>query len=332
MPDKGIAQNRNNAPETESVQLTERAQLSLRNHGWTASRNVDGGSQPKNQNAKRGIISGWTKGSLLKNANFLESIDYQTMQEWYGNCFVFTLTVRDLPLPEVWRRWVRKFMKVINNRGAEAIYVLVEFQKRGVPHIHGMAWGREPEERLDILIRRWWLTITGAGRIAQDVKMATNVARWGKYLTWHDGRGMAHYQRSTVPNGWKGKSTGKMWHVWGKWATDDPVVLELVGGWRAYEEIRKRKMRAIENPSRKDDWRFYFGCRGKDETAILPLSATAHRFDGDEMVGIQLFVREPPQDREWMRGMIVDGEQLRRERHRHRRWVDALDACLRKPI
>lgn len=199
---------------------------------------------------------GWSASSARRNKRFLQSIDPAGL---WGVGIAVTLTVRETPdsaadwkraldaLTAQWRRW-----------GLIRHHMVTEWQKRGTPHLHavayfdpdvvcrsivggdGIRWVHGPMRAADWQARmavtaqliafhttRVWsdrlAPAWGASRKGQHVVEVMNPDRWAQYLAKHAARGADHYQRQrdTLPASWH--TTGRLWSKGGSWPTREEV-------------------------------------------------------------------------------------------------------------
>lgn len=206
--------------------------LTVYHHG------LKGGVAPApsdHERAKRRACSGWTARSTRSNLEFLRSVN---IAELVGLGHTFTLTVRTCPeSAAIWDRMRDAFVKRLRRGGLIRLHWVTEWQRRGVPHLHGVAYFADPGDdrreyaRQDRLIRESWLQVVAdysAERQSQHVTPIEDALGWLKYLAKHAARGQNHYQRSheAIPAQWQ-KATGRMWGKSGKWPVVAPVRLEL---------------------------------------------------------------------------------------------------------
>jgi len=169
--------------------------------------------------ALRGETSGWTASASRSNTRFLYSV---VPADLTGYGYAFTFTVKDLPpTPEHWEKLRQKLVKRLRRMGFTRLHWLTEWQRRGVPHLHGCVYFDEPltVEQYQSLPRHWVEsaeefnpTIQG-----QNVKEITSALGWLEYLSKHAARGVYHYQRNGKPQSWN--KTGRMWGKSGTWTT-----------------------------------------------------------------------------------------------------------------
>lgn len=194
---------------------------------------------------KRGKVGGWTAASSRRNLRFLWSVrtDDLTGQGWS-----FTLTVKDCPAsPEEWAEWCATYWKRLFAHGAIRLHWVIEWQRRGCPHLHGSIYFPEDTAESDVrnLVANGWIYRNpfrpGIGQ--QVVNAIYDQVGWGQYVAKHAARGVRHYQRSpeNIPKPWKGK-TGRMWGSRGEWPIQAPLKLQMEGkegdgGWYAFRRL-----------------------------------------------------------------------------------------------
>jgi len=191
-------------------------------------------SPSDHQRAKRKECSGWSDKSARSNLEFLRSV---VIDDLTGLGHAFTLTVRTCPeSPEVWAAIRKRYFERLKYAGVVRIHWVTEWQRRGVPHLHGVAFFECPLDghdyaRQDMLLRRAWLEAVQdrmTEQSGQHIKPMEKTLGWLQYLAKHASRGAAHYQRSreTMPKQWDGV-TGRMWGKVGKWPVQEGMRLEL---------------------------------------------------------------------------------------------------------
>lgn len=191
---------------------------------------LTGGMPPmkKNHNPpKRGNVTGWSASASKRNVQFLRSVRPDSLT---GFPFALTLTIRNCPeTPADWHSLRRAFIKRLQRRGLIRLHWVTEWQRRGVPHFHGMAFF--PEDSISSFeIVTQWLEVAGSyvcNRKGQHVNPVTDTLGWFKYLSKHAARGHLHYQRNpdSIPPHWH--KTGRVWGYVGDWVRDDPIELDL---------------------------------------------------------------------------------------------------------
>jgi hypothetical protein len=152
-----------------------------------------------------------------------------------------TLTLRDCPDSEQWARLLLALFTRLRRAGFIRWHWVVEWQRRGVPHLHMAVYGPAGGPNPGLWVQRAWLELAaryGAGSRSQDATAITGPVGWLKYLSKHASRGVRHYQRQGKPDGWE--TTGRLWGHGGDWPTAEPVRLELDGPefWRYRRMVR----------------------------------------------------------------------------------------------
>lgn len=191
---------------------------------------VTAGIPPMKNDHKRAVrsdVTGWSSKSARNQTKWLYSVE---VNELSGYGLAFTFTVRDCPSDaKSWTSIRRAFLKRLERAGLVRYHWLTEWQRRGVPHLHGCAYfdfdklSQKTTYPPNFLVDHW-LSVAGkygpAGH-CQKVNEITDMQGWLKYLAKHASRGIKHYQRQNVnvPEGWQGK-TGRMWGKTGEWPDD----------------------------------------------------------------------------------------------------------------
>lgn len=213
---------------------------------------------------KRGQITGWTYGALLRQRKWLWSVARDERLTGYG--YAITLTVATTPpSATAWHKVRCAWIKRLQRTGMTRLHWVVEWQQRGTPHLHIAAyWDHEltPLERARVVIA--WLEVArefGPGWGSQLVKPVTGVTGWFEYMTKHASRGLQHYQRAGIPAGWE--TSGRLWGYVGTWPVEPPIEItaapaigprfrRLVCAWRV-AQARAALQRSIaydESPQR----------------------------------------------------------------------------------
>ena len=183
--------------------------------------------QPTKTNSdpvKRGDTKGWTRKATRSNTRFLYSIEPEKLT---GYGYAFTLTIRDLPeTPKHWSNCRKNFLDVCRRMDLLRFHWINEWQRRGVPHLHGCLYF-ESEKQINDLRRLMsqWCNIAapyGAKYQAQQIKPITDQQGWVKYLSKHASRGAGHYQRANKPTQWA--NTGRVWGKGGDWPTNETLI------------------------------------------------------------------------------------------------------------
>jgi hypothetical protein len=209
---------------------------------------------------KRGQVEGWSVGATRRNTQFLMSI---REDELTGSGVALTLTVRDCPeTAQEWHRIRKAWIERMRRAGMVRLHWVTEWQRRGVPHLHGAIWF--PGNRYDLAtpLEAWCevSALYGALHRGQHARPIDGPVGWFQYLSKHAARGVKHYQRSidNIPEGWQSK-TGRVWGYSGEWPLAEPRRFGLQaqegdGGW-----FRMRRMvrgwRRAESRASGDRWR-----------------------------------------------------------------------------
>ena len=200
------------------------AKLRLYPSGFTTFQPSPGNSS---NFGNRRASAGWTAATTRALVRFLYSVDFAAIT---GELHSFTLTVRHCPhAPDDWIRVRKAFFRRLAHRGSQTLLWLTEWQRRGVPHLHGIVVLPSSFPPVDFLLQ--WL---GAAKEfepnqrAQVLRHIYDPVGWSEYLGKHSARGVQNYQRSNanIPPGWCGK-TGRMWGHRGQFPTREPIDLDL---------------------------------------------------------------------------------------------------------
>lgn len=217
----------------------------LYRHGFTCGTAPGKNDHPRE---KRDIVKGWSPSAARRNTQFLRTVyepDLHTDTDGTPlNAFALTLTLKTCPATaEDWHKLRRAFLMRCERMGLARCHWVTEWQRRGVPHLHGAFWFPTNVAQIEIL--RHWIQAAeayGAQFGAQYVLPITDAVGWFKYLSKHASRGVSHYQRSpeNVPEGWKSK-TGRVWGKTGEWPTQEPVALQMEPNtYHAFRRIARR--------------------------------------------------------------------------------------------
>lgn len=202
--------------------------ISVYHHGTTAAL----GNRPNPSPPKRGNVGGWSPAAARRNVKFLYSVQADSLTE---PGFAVTLTLRNCPAShDDWHTLRTAYVKRLRRMGMVRLHWVTEWQRRGVPHLHGAVWFSPKTPRQYIAIHdaltRHWLDLAaqyGAGRRGQHVKPIEDAVGWFQYVAKHAARGANHYQRAadSIPSGWQ--KTGRMWGYAGSWARDEAMKFDV---------------------------------------------------------------------------------------------------------
>jgi len=244
------------------------AVLKLYQHGFTSG--IPGNN--RGMAGKRGTVQGWTHAATKNCMSFLRSVSIDQLSGWG---FAITLTLAKCPLtPQDWHALRRAFLMRMERAGLIRSHWVTEWQRRGVPHLHGVLYLPPTDNSSDWCqyyqkIVTSWLEVAkpfGAERHCQHVKGVDDSIGWFQYLSKHSARGVTHYQRSkeSIPELWQ-QHTGRVWGYTGDWPTQDPISIQLdaagffalrrvIKGWRLAdsraEKDRKVRARRIRSARR----------------------------------------------------------------------------------
>lgn len=206
--------------------------VTLYRHGMTMGTPP---SRPPKDPPKRGDVNGWSKSATRRNTTFLMSVNEDSLActedgELLAS-FAFTLTLRDCPKTfQDWHKLRRAFMMRIQRMGLYRSHWVTEWQRRGVPHLHGAFWfptDNTPEtnhQTANKIIEHWLKAAADYSPTysGQHFNLIYDDVGWFKYLSKHASRGVSHYQRNkaNIPAGWQ--KTGRVWGYTGTWDLIDP--------------------------------------------------------------------------------------------------------------
>lgn len=217
-------------------------------HGLTASIPNMGNPNPP----KRGRVVGWSAAAARRNTNFLRSIDERDLGE-NAIGYALTLTVRQCPpAPADWTRAVNAWVRRQSRGGMKRLHWVMEFQRRGVPHLHAAIWytlqlpGEDGTTAATRVIGRQiamvddWLELAepfGAGRKGQHWRVIDGPVGWFQYMAKHCSRSKVHYQRQrdAVPAAWA--SSPRVWGSRGDWPIVEPTTATVSG--RTFHRLRR---------------------------------------------------------------------------------------------
>ena len=232
--------------------------IKLYQHGFKAG--CAPGKTMGKLSAKRDVVNGWSAAAARRNTDFLKSIALRGLD---GFGVTFTLTLKRCPeSSEEWHRMRRAVLERYRRLGFTRLHWVTEWQRRGVPHLHGMAYFPEALRPEADEIRRklviGWCMVAAAYSPAphcQHTALVNNAVGWMQYLGKHAARGCYHYQRSkeNIPAAWR--KTGRVWGHLGDWPTEAPMAIELtMEGYHAFRRLvrsyRVSKARSDGHPRR----------------------------------------------------------------------------------
>lgn len=171
---------------------------------------------------KRGVIVGWSPAAVRRHTRWLYAVDAPSLTS-YG--WALTLTVRDCPpTSEAWTAVRRAWVMRVARMGAVRWHWVVEWQARGVPHMHCAVYLADGSAVAGAELVRAWVDVCkdfGAAPGSQVAKRIDGATGWLQYLSKHAARGVKHYQRQGKPEGWE--KTGRLWGYGGEWPILEPL-------------------------------------------------------------------------------------------------------------
>lgn len=211
-----------------------------------------GNAQPVG--GKRGDVEGWSAASVRRHKRWLYSVEAPGLD---GVGDAVTLTMRETPgSVDVWQVMLRRLFQGLRDRGMCRWHWVVEWQRRGTPHLHMAVYGPDGAPlRPGLEVVALWLRIAsehGAMPSAQHITPITGPVGWLKYLSKHASRGVKHYQRQGKPAGWE--KTGRLWGYGGNWPLATPLEGALTDQqfWRVRRMVRAW---AVADARARGDWR-----------------------------------------------------------------------------
>jgi hypothetical protein len=195
---------------------------------------------PIEEPAKRGEIRGWSMQAAARLRRWFYGVDGPALD---GHGYALTLTVRDLPpSAEDWTMTRKAFLDRMRRAGMVRGQWLTEWQRRGVPHLHGAVFFPEASSELGELVVDHWLGAAAEwspGRHGQMAKELYGLPGWLQYQAKHSARGVRHYQRANVPQAWQ-RGTGRLWGYVGEWPLRELVLdVDRETFWRFRRLLRR---------------------------------------------------------------------------------------------
>lgn len=205
---------------------------------------------------ERGAIRCWSAASRRRLLYLMASLDFRHLARTWGGRFVFmTLTYLEDPGPaEVARQRNVFLMRLGRRQGVRRWVWKLEFQRRGVPHMHVLLWVPKDDAGDLADLRKWtwdaWDDVSGGyvkdgkrgmHRVDVDWCRAKDVAR---YLAFDLTKSSKGYQ-FRVPQSWSG--TGRWWGVSGlapEWLHAPLGIHETISVRRLLRRYRKANSRA----------------------------------------------------------------------------------------
>ena len=94
---------------------------------------------------KRGTVGGWSSGAVRRHTRWLWRVDTAQLEARPG--WAITLTMRDCPPnSDEWKTIRDRLLQACRDLpGVDLVSWLVEWQRRGVPHLHLAVYGPLPD-------------------------------------------------------------------------------------------------------------------------------------------------------------------------------------------
>lgn len=200
----------------------------------------------------RGEVVGWSRASVRRHKRWLYSVVSTDLD---GTGDAVTLTMKRTPeTHEHWQDITQRLFRRLRDSGLIRWHWVVEWQRRGTPHLHLAVYGPEGSKPGVVAVQAW-LAVAAEfepAPVAQHITPITGPVGWLKYLSKHASRGVAHYQRHGKPEGWE--KTGRLWGYGGSWPIAEAVGGTLTKG--EFHRVRRMVKRwAIADARRRGDFR-----------------------------------------------------------------------------
>jgi hypothetical protein len=203
---------------------------------------------PVKGGGRRGQVRGWSAASRRRMLFAVGSLDFAGFVERHGGRWVsMTLTYHlDDPGPDRFALDRYNFIKRLSRRqGYERWIWKVEFQRRGMVHMHLCVWVPSNTARYLADLRRWtwnnWEAVTG-GHNGVDVRWS-KAADFARYLAADWSADAKGYQYR-VPDSWD--KVGRWWGItgiYGAWATRRLTRAEFFTVHRVMRRYRRSQVR-----------------------------------------------------------------------------------------
>lgn len=238
----------------------------------------------------RGEVVGWSAAAVRRHKRWLYSVESSGLS---GVGDAVTLTLRQTPpTVEVWQAMLVRLFQALRNRGMVRWHWVVEWQRRGTPHLHMAVYAPEGAGlRPGAEVVEVWLRLARdfeAAPVAQFVTPITGPVGWLKYLSKHAARGVKHYQRHGKPEGWT--KTGRLWGYGGSWPLVEPTEGLLTSA--QFHRVRRMvRQYAIADARGRGDWRAVAYLRRMlkcPERALSPVRGVSEWVPGPAFVAMAL--------------------------------------------
>lgn len=199
-------------------------------------------------------IHGWSKRSARANTEFLQRVLPEKLPE--GGQWVTVTVGSDVPTPGEFKRTKRAWLDVLRRKAERAgetflLHHVVEFQRRGAPHVHAIVWGVAEYAPL----AEWVRLNPGVSLLGQHCRVRMDPRAVVRYVAKHGSRGMTNYQRSpaVLKDAWATESAGRLWGIRGDWEPylgAENVVEMPEAEWYAVRRRYRRWARVAKGPGR----------------------------------------------------------------------------------
>jgi hypothetical protein len=229
------------------------------------------GGTGDHKRAPRGDVVGWSPAAARRQMKWLWTVQSEQLT---GSGYAVTLTMRETPATAVdFQKLRRAYVKRLERMGATRVHWVIEWQRRGTPHIHAAVYFAEQlthEQRGWLAVH--WLVVSapfGSELRGQHVDTIEGALGWLKYLSKHAARGASHYQRQGHPEGWS--KTGRLWGHTGVWPVSEPMVLDHLSNAEFWRVRRILRGWAVADARKAGDWKrvAYLRKAGRPDTAHL---------------------------------------------------------------
>jgi hypothetical protein len=209
---------------------------------------------PPRIGARRGAITTWTKASRRRLLKLGNAIDWQGILAESGGAFLMvTLTYRDDPGPAATKAHLHAMRKRFERHlGVVRGLWKMEFQRRGVAHLHLLLWVPFDGAGGLTVFRRWlwaaWESVSGGHHRVDADFLRREPTRAGAYFAGYAAKGSKEYQHE-VPEEWSG--TGRWWGAWNL----RPAWVERPLTEREFFTARRVLLRHLRAKARAARWR-----------------------------------------------------------------------------
>ncbi len=113
----------------------------------------------------RGLVTGWSSAAVRRHKRWLYSVEASGLD---GLGDGVTLTLRDTPATvEDWQRLLQSLLVAVRRLGAVRWHWVVEWQRRGTPHLHMAVYAAPGAPALGRQVVLAWLRLTESSSFAR---------------------------------------------------------------------------------------------------------------------------------------------------------------------